>query len=79
MTRTAATYTNITKRCSLCLHEKLATLMYSNQSGLLKKRSELVSKCWHVQSAAMKTNFYCKRFIVMIERNIYTLRYPQIN
>ena len=45
--RTAAPYTNITKRCSLCLHEKLAILMYPNQSELLNKRRELVSKCRH--------------------------------
>ena len=45
--RTAVPYTNITKRCSLCLNEKLAILMYPNQSKLLKKRSELVSKCQH--------------------------------
>ena len=44
--RTAAPYTNI-KRCSLCLHEKLAILTYLNQSELLNKRSELVSKYQH--------------------------------
>ena len=45
--RTAVPYTNITKWCSLCLHEKLAILMYPNQGELLNKRSELVSKCRH--------------------------------
>ena len=42
--RTAPPYTNISKQCSLCLHEKLAIHMYTNQSELLNKRSELVSK-----------------------------------
>ena len=42
--RTAAPYKNITKRCSLCLKEKLAVLMYPNQSELFNKRLELVSK-----------------------------------
>ena len=46
MIQTAPPYTNI-KRCSLCLHEKLAILMYTNQCELLNKRSELVSKCQH--------------------------------
>ena len=37
--RTAPPYTDITKRCSLCLHEKLTILMYPNQSELsLNKR-----------------------------------------
>ena len=36
--RTAPPYTNITKRCSLCLHKKLAILMYPNQSELLNKK-----------------------------------------
>ena len=43
--RTAPPYTNITKQCFLSLQEKLAILMYPNQSELLNKRSELVSKC----------------------------------
>ena len=43
---TASPYTNI-KRCSLCLHKKLAILMYPNQSELFNKRSELISKCRH--------------------------------
>ena len=42
--RTAAPYTNITKRCSLCLYYKLAILTYLNQSEHLNKRSEQVSK-----------------------------------
>ena len=43
--RTSPLYANITQRCSLCLHDKLVILMYPNQSQLLNKRSELVSKC----------------------------------
>ena len=33
----------ITKRCLLCLHEKLAIVTYSNADELLNKRSELIS------------------------------------
>ena len=38
-------YSNISKRCMLCLHEKYETLNYPAQEELLNKKSELVSKC----------------------------------
>ena len=41
-------YSNILKRCMLCLHEKSEILNYPDQEGLLNKRSVLVSKCRHV-------------------------------
>ena len=41
-------YSNITKNCSLCLDEKPEIINYTNQEELLKKRSELISKCRHV-------------------------------
>ena len=41
-------YSDISKRCMLCLHEKYEILSYSDQEELLNKRSELVSKCQHV-------------------------------
>ena len=40
-------YSNITKKCLLCLHEKLEIVNYPYSEELLKKCSELVSKCWH--------------------------------
>ena len=40
-------YSNISKRCMLCLHEKYEILNYPDQEELLNKRSELVSKCQH--------------------------------
>ena len=43
--RSVAAYSNITKRCMLCLYEKLLIATYPNQEELLNKRSELVSKC----------------------------------
>ena len=36
------------RSCTLCLHEKFKILAYPNQNDLLNKRSELVSKCCHV-------------------------------
>ena len=41
-------YSNITKKCLLCLYEKLEIINYPNQEELLNKRSELISKCHHV-------------------------------
>ena len=43
--RTAKTYSNITKRRTLCLHEKLAIIAYPYPDELLKRRSKLVTKC----------------------------------
>ena len=53
--RPATLCTNKTKRCSLCLHEKLAILMYQNQSELLNKKQKLVSKCRHVNKFLIQT------------------------
>ena len=41
-------YSNITKKCLLCLYEKLEINNYPNQEELLNKQSELISKCRHV-------------------------------
>ena len=43
-----APYSNITKKCRLCLQEKFEILSYPNPHELLNKRSELVSKCCHM-------------------------------
>ena len=40
-------YSNITKKCNLCLYEKFAILTHQNQEELLNKRSEIISKCRH--------------------------------
>ena len=42
----AAAYSNVTKRCNLCLTEKMF-IISTNKSGFLNKRSELISKCRH--------------------------------
>ena len=52
--RTAKTYSNITKRCSLCLHEKLAIITYPYPDELLNRRSELVTKCRHENKFLLK-------------------------
>ena len=40
-------YTNISKRCLLCLNDKLLSATYPDQKQLLNKRSELIAKCRH--------------------------------
>ena len=40
-------YSNISKRCLLCLNEKLLIATYLDQKQLLNKRSELIAKCRH--------------------------------
>ena len=44
---TAPLYSNISKKCQLCLQEKLRIITYENTKELLNKRSELISKCRH--------------------------------
>ena len=54
--RTVKTYSNITKMCSSCLHEKLAIITYPYPNELLNRRFELVTKCRH------KNKFLLKNF-----------------
>ena len=46
--KSVPSYSNITKSCMLCLHEKFEILMYPDQDEPLNKRSEIVSKCRHI-------------------------------
>ena len=48
------TYSNLTKRCSLCLHEKLAIITYPYPDELLNRQSELVTKCRHENKFLLK-------------------------
>ena len=50
----AAPYNNISKKCRLCLEEKLAIISYTNSNQLLNKRNELVSKCRHQNNFLLK-------------------------
>ena len=46
-------YSNITKRCQLCLWEKYLIIM-SDKATTLNKRSELLSKCRHSSKILLK-------------------------
>ena len=43
--KVAPAYSNISKRCLLCLNEKLLIATYPDQKQLLNKRSQLIAKC----------------------------------
>ena len=47
-------YSNISKRCMLCLHEKYEILNYPDQEELLNKKLQIVSKCQRVKGTPMK-------------------------
>ena len=40
-------YSDISRKCLLCFHEKLEIINYPRPEELLNKRSELISKCRH--------------------------------
>ena len=44
--KTATPYKGGTRKCDLCLSEKVA-IVRANPNGLLNKRMELISKCRH--------------------------------
>ena len=55
--RRAASYSNISERCNLCLAEKLK-IAWADKTRSLNKRSELVSKCRH-ENKFYLGNFSC--------------------
>ena len=60
-----SSYSNITKSCMLCLHEKFEILTYPNQDELLNKRSELV---------VIFINIYCPTIKLMTDISFNTFR-----
>ena len=54
--RKAPAYSNLSRRCDLCLTEKLM-IISADKSTLLNKRSEIISKCRH------QNKFYLSNFV----------------
>ena len=54
--RFAPGYSNISKRWTLCLPEKLLVLNYHNPAKSLNKRSELMAKCRH-ENKFLQSNY----------------------
>ena len=51
-------YSDIYKKCQLCLQEKFEILNYPNPNELLNKRSERISKYHHVNTFLL-SNYKC--------------------
>ena len=47
-------HSNISKKCLLCLYEKLEIFTYRNQKELMNKISELLCKCHHANRFLLK-------------------------
>ena len=47
-------YSNICKKCLLCLYKKLEIINYPRPDELLNKRSELISKCQHANKFLLR-------------------------
>ena len=69
--RFAPGYSNISKRCLLCLHEKLLILNYHNPAELFNKRSELMMKCCH-ENNIMRINS-CYVIIKVMINNLFVI------
>ena len=59
ITKSAPAYSNISKKCQLCMQEKTENINYPNPNELLLKKSELIS-------ANTLTSFYCQIINVRI-------------
>ena len=64
----ARPYHNSSKRCDLCLAEKLHIIKRSN-NNLLNRRSELVSKCRHENKFYLKNNWRLSYTIAIVLRS----------
>ena len=54
--KSVPSYSNISKKCLLCLHEKLEIVNFEDQDHLLNKLPELISKCRHVNKYLLCNN-----------------------
>ena len=52
--KTAPSYNTRSKRCILCLNEKLAIATFPDEENLLNKRSEMYQKCRHERQYILK-------------------------
>ena len=52
--KSVPSYSNVSKKCPLCLHEKYEILHYERPNELLNKRSEIINKCRHQNKYLLK-------------------------
>ena len=60
-------YSNISKKCLLCLHEKLEIINYPRPEELLNKRSELISRCRHANNLLLRS-YKTKHWLQSLDR-----------
>ena len=48
--KSVPSYSNISKRCLLCLHKKLEIVNFGDQDHLLNKHSDLIAQCRHANN-----------------------------
>ena len=66
-------YSNISKKCLLCLHGKIEIIDFPRPEELLNKRSELISKFRHTNKFLLR-NYKTKHFCSLIlSLYIYTV------
>ena len=51
--KTVPSYSNISKKCLLCRHEKLELINYPRPEELLNNKSELISRCRHANKFSL--------------------------
>ena len=71
--KSAPAYSNISKKCQLCLQENFEILNYPNPNKLLNKRSELVSKCRHVNKFLLSNYKSNARHLMKISYQKYIM------
>ena len=54
--KSVPSYSNISKKCLLCLHKKVEIVNFEDQDHLLNKGSELISKCRHANKYLLRNH-----------------------
>ena len=69
----ARPYSNISKRCDLCLTEKLM-IITANPGRILNKRSELISKCRHENKFYLRNNWLKNNTLLVFSSHLIVIR-----
>ena len=72
----ARAYSNESKRCNLCLSEKLFIISNASNPSVLNKRTELISKCRHENRFYLSNSNRGITWLAYFSH--YTYRYPRI-
>jgi len=70
-------YSNISKHCSLCLHEKYIILTYEHQDELLNIKSEMISKCRH-ENKYLLDNYKTIKWVINFRMDSLVSKYLSV-